>query len=80
MSEPLDAELRTAVKNGFLYLSLSKDWGSENWTAVYRTTGTSETQQVSGPDAVETMRKALRAGTRSEKAAKPPRRQIDDLA
>lgn len=82
MSGDLEREVRTAVKNGFLFMSMNKDWTRELWHVDYRTTDSLQYQRVSDSDPVNAMLKALRAGTRDSKAQQkntPKRRDVEDL-
>lgn len=88
----LESDLRSAINNGFLHVTLMKRWTGAEWECGYRTTGTTAAIYVQDKDPVEAMRKALRAGTRAEKeqptpvnktipvASVKPRRDVDDLA
>jgi len=82
MSE-LETDLRAAVRNGFLHFSLTKLWDGPDWECSYRTVSTTAVQNVVAKDPVEALSKALRSGTRAEKAIvaeKPRRRDAEDLA
>lgn len=82
MTSDLEREVRAAVKNGFLVMSMSKDWKQEIWHVDYRTTDSLQYQRVSDADPVTAMLKALRAGTRESKAqlkAAPKRRDMEDF-
>jgi len=63
----LESELRHAIKNGFLHLSLSKAWKGPNWDAGYRTTDSHNTHYASDPDPVAAIRKAMRHGVAESK-------------
>lgn len=78
----LETELRTAVKNGFLNLSLHRTWDGKMWLCDYRTTESTNYQSVGDVNPVEAVRKALRGGTRDAKevARKRPQRIVEDLA
>lgn len=76
----LEDDLRGAVRNGFLHLSLGQLMDGSGWQCTYRTTGTTAVQEVTDRDPVDAMGKALRGGTRVEKAQKPVRRNVEDLA
>lgn len=80
MASNLEADIRAAVKNGFLYVSLGKSPSTGLWDCHYKITNTSTTHFTSDTDPVEAFRKALRSGAREVKAAPPPRkREMDDL-
>lgn len=72
MSDPLEALIRKAVRNGFLSLTLNKDWEGDKWHVTYRNTDTHAIQSFKGVDPVETMKMALRGGLRDVKAAPAP--------
>lgn len=72
MSDALEAEIRKAVRNGFLSLTLNKDWEGDKWHVTYRNTDTHNVQSFKGVDPVDTLKLALRAGYRDVKAAPPP--------
>lgn len=72
MSDPLEALIRKAVRNGFLSLTLNKDWEREKWHVSYRNTDTLTIQNCKGDDPVETMKMALRAGLRDVQSAPKP--------
>jgi len=72
MSDALEAEIRKAVRNGFLSLTLNKDWEGDKWHVTYRNTDTHNVQSFKGVDPVDTMKLALRAGYRDVKAAPSP--------
>ncbi len=84
MASDLEADIRAAVKNGFLHMSLMKSWDSEKWSCGYKTTESVTTHYVEDLDPVEALRQALRAGTRESKnlAKAAPRRarDLEDLA
>lgn len=71
MSDPLEAVFRKAIREGFLSLSLSKEWDGDKWQVSYRTTGTTSIQNFRGVDPVETMKMALRSGIRAEATLAP---------
>lgn len=80
----LEREFRSAVKNGFLFMTLSKAWEKEEWHVDYRTTDSMKYQRVTSADPVDAMMKALRAGTRESKEQlknkqTPARRDMEDL-
>ena len=84
MSIDLERELRIAAKNGFLFLSMAKDWQKDEWIVNYRTTDSTQYQSVRDADLVVAMSKALRAGTRDSKEQMkdkpaPRRRDTEDL-
>lgn len=84
MSIDLERELRSAIKNGFLFLSMAKDWQKDEWIVNYRTTDSLQYQSVRDGDPVSAMSKALRAGTRDSKEQMkdkpaPRRRDTEDL-
>lgn len=65
MSDPLEALIRKAVRNGFLSLTLNKDWnGEDKWHVSYRNTDNTTVQNFKNRDPVEAMKMALRAGIR----------------
>lgn len=72
MSDPLEALIRKAVRNGFLSLTLNKDWEGDKWHVTYRNTDTHNVQSFKGVDPVDTMKLALRAGVREVQAAPKP--------
>ena len=76
MATDLEAELKSAVRNGFLHLNLSRSWNGKVWITTYRTTESTTIHEVTDPDPVESMKKALRAGGRE---AKKPKRNMGDL-
>lgn len=81
MASDLAADLRAAVKNGFLYVSLTKLWDGPLWECSYRTTDSTATYSAQDADPAEALSKALRSGTReTRKLAPPRRREADDLA
>lgn len=84
MSGDLERELRAAIKNGFLFLSMAKDFQKEEWIVNYRTTDSLQYQSVRDADPADAMMKALRAGTRDSKAQlkdkpTPARRDMEDF-
>lgn len=79
MASDLEADIRAAVKNGFLYASLGKSPSTGLWDCHYKITTTATTHFTSDSDPVEAFRKALRAGTRESKTAPPRKREMDDL-
>lgn len=84
MSDPLEALIRKAIRNGFLSLNLSKDWDVEKWHVTYRNTDNTSVQKCKGDDPIEVMKTALRAGIRDvapDKVTQKPatKRREDDL-
>ena len=68
-----ESELRHAIKNGLLHLSLNKCWKGDDWEAGYRNTDNSLVDRVVHRDPVEALKAACRAGVRSaKKTAAPP--------
>lgn len=93
MSDQLAAELRRAIKNGLLHVSLHRRWDGKVWCAGYRNTDNSNVQYKEDPDPEKALITAMRAGIRDvkehaprmEPKGKPPakparRRDIEDLA
>lgn len=79
MAVDLESDLRSAVRNGFLHVSLMREWSGE-WRCQYRVTDTTEVFATSDADPVEALRKALRRGTSAVKKIAPKRRDVGDLA
>ena len=76
-ADPLEALIRKAVRNGFLSLTLNKDWnGEDKWHVSYRNTDNTSVQNFKNRDPVEAMKMALRAGLRdvtgNQQEAEPP--------
>ena len=71
MSGDLESGIRRAVKNGFLWLALNKDWDGPNWTVSYRTTDSNTIRSVKSPDPVEALHKALRGGGKAVSERRP---------
>ena len=64
-ADPLEALIRKAIRNGFLSLTLNKDWnGEDKWHVSYRNTDNTSVQNFKSRDPVEAMKMALRAGLR----------------
>lgn len=91
MSDPLATELRRAVRNGLLHISLHRRWDGKVWQAGYRNTDNSNVQYKEDPDPEKALLAAIRAGVRDAspppKRTEPPvkktrtaRRDIEDLA
>lgn len=87
MSDQLATELRRAIKNGLLHISLHRRWDGKVWCAGYRNTDNSNVQYKEDPDPEKALLAAIRAGIRDVKEsahrapAKPTRRRdIEDLA
>jgi len=81
----LEDDLKSAVRNGLLTLSLSKDWEGPNWRCEFRNVRTLKVETALDSDPAEAMRQALRGGVRALKKddPKPARvsvnRREDDL-
>ena len=76
-ADPREALIRKAIRNGFLSLTLNKDWnGEDKWHVSYRNTDTTTVQNFKDRDPVEAMKMALRAGIREvggvKQEAEPP--------
>lgn len=66
----LGAELRHAIKNGLLHMSLHCNWKGI-WMAAYRNTDNNLVQYVEDADPEKALLKAIRAGVRDTKRKEP---------
>ncbi|MEL4071723.1 hypothetical protein WKW50_16380 [Ochrobactrum sp. GPK 3] len=90
MTDQLATELRRAVKNGLLHISLHRRWDGKVWCAGYRNTDNSNVQYIEDADHEKALLAALRAGIRDVKnhsprlepkaaVAAPKRRRTEDF-
>ncbi len=63
----LGGEIRRAVNNGLLHLSLHQRWDGKVWMAGYRNTDNHNVQYAEDPDWEKALLKAIRAGVRDVK-------------
>lgn len=80
MTDALADELRRAIKNGLLHLSLSRKWDGTVWCVSYKNAENTSVQHREDLDPEKALIAAMRAGVRDTKPDRPRRRDVEDLA